>query len=49
MRLAGKVMAIELKELNKTLTLVFAENHVDVLASGLSLRTVPLNIHLYAS
>ncbi|MEX5869217.1 ubiquinone biosynthesis accessory factor UbiJ [Providencia hangzhouensis] len=32
MRLAGKVMAIELKELNKTLTLVFAENHVDVLS-----------------
>ncbi|WP_265497434.1 ubiquinone biosynthesis accessory factor UbiJ [Providencia rustigianii] len=32
MRLAGKVMAIELKELNKTLTLIFAENHVDVLS-----------------
>ncbi|MEZ2759229.1 SCP2 domain-containing protein [Providencia vermicola] len=32
MRLAGKVMSIELKELNKTLTLIFAENHVDVLS-----------------
>ncbi|HHR6131852.1 SCP2 sterol-binding domain-containing protein [Providencia sp. JGM181] len=32
MRLAGKVMGIELKELNKTLTLIFAENHVDVLS-----------------
>lgn len=32
MRLAGKVMSIELKEFNKTLTLIFAENHVDVLS-----------------
>ncbi|MGG4609805.1 ubiquinone biosynthesis accessory factor UbiJ [Providencia sp. Me31A] len=32
MRLAGKVMSIELKELNRTLTLIFAENHVDVLS-----------------
>lgn len=32
MRLAGKVMSIELKELNKTITLIFAENHVDVLS-----------------
>ncbi|GAB1441045.1 hypothetical protein MASR2M36_38300 [Providencia sp.] len=35
MRLAGKVMSIELKELNKTLTLIFAENHVDVLSQWL--------------
>ncbi|GAB1437557.1 SCP2 domain-containing protein [Providencia sp.] len=35
MRLAGKVMSIELKELNKTLTLIFAENHVDVLRQWL--------------
>ncbi|QCJ68882.1 hypothetical protein C9446_02715 [Providencia heimbachae] len=32
MRLAGKVMSIELKELNKTLTLIFDQNHVDVLS-----------------
>lgn len=32
MRLAGKVMSIDLKELNKKLTLVFTDNHVDVLS-----------------
>lgn len=32
MRLAGKVMSVELKELDKKLTLVFTENHVDVLS-----------------
>lgn len=31
-RLAGKVMSIDLKELNKTLTLIFTDNHVDVLS-----------------
>nr|WP_283126230.1 MULTISPECIES: SCP2 domain-containing protein [Providencia] len=31
-RLAGKVMSIDLKEFNKTLTLIFTDNHVDVLS-----------------
>ncbi|ELX8379741.1 SCP2 domain-containing protein [Providencia vermicola] len=31
-RLAGKVMSVDLKELNQTLTLIFTDNHVDVLS-----------------